>query len=132
MRKCLPVKRTLGEALRQARVNAGLSLREASRATGMSTSQISQLENGLRPDPAFSTVVKLAGGLKMSLDALVAACASSENVRSDLRPPEREYLALLSELELAQRNAEKLAVQLASLLHEKTTVPGGKRAKRKS
>ena len=113
------MQKTLGEALRQARQQAELSLREASRVTGMSTSQISQLENGLRPDPAFSTVLKLAKGLRISLDSLAAACSTGESVRPDIKPPEREYLALLSQLELAQGTAEKLAAQLASLLNER-------------
>jgi len=63
---------TLGAALRAARLEAGLSTRDLERITGMSNGQISKVESGARPDPSFRTVMRLAHGVGISLDDLVA------------------------------------------------------------
>jgi transcriptional regulator with XRE-family HTH domain len=127
------VKRTLtlGEALRQTRENAGLSLRDVERLTGMSTSQISQLETGQRPDPALSTIVKLASGLRVSIDALVAACSSGSIPQPELSPSQRDQLTFLGEIEIAHGTAEKLTAKLGALLQKKHVKPSAKNGKRK-
>ena len=69
---CVAKGITLGTALRAARLEAGLSTRDLERATGMSNGQISKVEGGVRPDPSFRTVMRLAHGIGISLDDLVA------------------------------------------------------------
>uniref|UniRef100_E6QWT0 HTH cro/C1-type domain-containing protein n=1 Tax=mine drainage metagenome TaxID=410659 RepID=E6QWT0_9ZZZZ len=63
---------TLGLVLRAARLEAGLSTRDLERATGISNGQISKVEGGVRPDPSFRTIMRLANGIGISLDDLVA------------------------------------------------------------
>ncbi|MHB8147503.1 MAG: helix-turn-helix domain-containing protein [Vulcanimicrobiaceae bacterium] len=63
---------TLGTVLRDARLAAGLSTRDLERVTGISNGQISKVEGGVRPDPSFRTVMRLARGIGISLDDLVA------------------------------------------------------------
>lgn len=63
-------KKRIGEILREARLEAGLSARDLERATGMGTGEISQIETGRRADPAFSVVLRLARGIGISMEDL--------------------------------------------------------------
>lgn len=64
----------IGEALRDARLAAGLSARDVSRLTGMATGAISQIESGTkRADPGFGTVLKLARAIGISMEDLALA-----------------------------------------------------------
>lgn len=58
----------LGETFAAAREAKGMSLRDLERATGISNALISQIETGKVKDPGFSTVIRLALGLGLSLD----------------------------------------------------------------
>lgn len=104
--------------MRKAREAADLSLREVSRLSGMPVGQISQLETGIRPDPAFSTVARLAKVLGVSLDAVAAASGLLEvgpELKSSLSPVARERAKMLSGVEDAAANARRLADMLESL-----------------
>ena len=61
--------RTLGSRLRQARLQANLSLREMARQLGVSASFVSQLENG-KSQPSVATLYSLAQLLGVSMDRL--------------------------------------------------------------
>lgn len=65
-------KKRIGSALRQARLQAGLSMRDLERRCGLSTGEISQIETGRRVDPGFSVVLRVARGIGISLDDLAA------------------------------------------------------------
>jgi HTH-type transcriptional regulator, competence development regulator len=58
----------IGRILREAREDAGYSLRMAERATGVSNALISQVETGHIKKPSFDTVIKLCDvyGIKPS------------------------------------------------------------------
>lgn len=60
---------TARQRLRDARSDAGVSLRELARRIGVSASQLSQIENG-RSSPSVSTLYALVSELDISLDAL--------------------------------------------------------------
>jgi transcriptional regulator with XRE-family HTH domain/quercetin dioxygenase-like cupin family protein len=60
---------TLGGRLRQARLQANLSLREVARQLGVSASFVSQLENG-KSQPSVATLYSLARLLGVSIDGL--------------------------------------------------------------
>lgn len=64
-------------AIRNARMKAGLSLRELGSRAGVSASLLSQIETG-RARPSVTTLYALVGELGLSLDELVA----SENGRA--------------------------------------------------
>jgi transcriptional regulator with XRE-family HTH domain len=59
----------LGTRLRQARLRAGITVRELARQLGVSASFISQLENG-KSQPSVSTLYALAQCLGESIDRL--------------------------------------------------------------
>ncbi|MFE5405623.1 helix-turn-helix domain-containing protein [Streptomyces sp. NPDC056580] len=64
----------LGQLLREAR--GGRSMAEVSVAAGVSAETLRKIETGRAPTPAFFTVAALAGVLGLSMDELLARCAS--------------------------------------------------------
>jgi transcriptional regulator with XRE-family HTH domain len=64
-------QKVLGQALKRARADRGLTQEALSAATGLHTTYISDIERGAR-NPSWKTVVRLADGLEMSVAALVA------------------------------------------------------------
>jgi len=60
----------LGERIRTARQNAGLTLRQLGSATGVSASLLSQIEND-RAKPSVTTLYSLVGTLGLSLDEVL-------------------------------------------------------------
>jgi len=65
-----PKRPNLGSRVRQIRRENNWTLEDLSRKTGVSTSSLSKLENGLI-DVTFETVMKLCDGLDLSLEHLV-------------------------------------------------------------
>jgi len=71
-------------AIKEARLKAGLSLRELGSRTGVSASLLSQIETG-KARPSVTTLYALVGELGLSLDQLVASDSSdSEAVVSTI------------------------------------------------
>jgi transcriptional regulator with XRE-family HTH domain len=60
----------IGERVRELRVAAGLSQQALSNAAGLSTSVVSQLEQGTNLDPRLSTLLALADAMGVTLDEL--------------------------------------------------------------
>ncbi|MGW6426561.1 helix-turn-helix domain-containing protein [Nocardia sp. NPDC055053] len=60
----------IGPALKQARLDRGLSLRGLAAAAGISASQLSQIENN-KSQPSVSTLYALVNHLEVSLDELL-------------------------------------------------------------
>jgi transcriptional regulator with XRE-family HTH domain len=124
------VQKPLGEVLRKARQDADLSLRDLSRLTGLPVGQLSQIETSPQRDPGFSTMMKLARALKVSLDALAAVVSGEKGaVHSALTPSEREYLEIRRELENVTGEVERAAVRLRALTGTKR--PTQRRNRRK-
>lgn len=84
----------LGETIRNARLNAGLSARELARAVGLSHSYISQVEMGGIATPSPGVLKKIAGELK-TLDYRHLLVVSGYIARADelgdlIEPPVNE------------------------------------------
>jgi HTH-type transcriptional regulator, competence development regulator len=62
----------LGELIGVAREVKGLTLREMEKISGVSNAYLSQIETGKIKDPGFSTIVRIATALNLSLDRLAA------------------------------------------------------------
>lgn len=61
----------MGNNLKMYRQMLNASMEDVAKATGLSTGAYSDLENGKRPNPTLSTLVKLADYFDVSLDELV-------------------------------------------------------------
>lgn len=61
---------TLRELISLARELKGMTLRDLEERSGISNALISQIETGKVRDPGFTTVVRLADALGLSLDRL--------------------------------------------------------------
>lgn len=61
----------LGERLRYWREQRQMSLHELSDASGLDRSMIFRIETGDRPNPSAETVIRLARGLRVTLDDLL-------------------------------------------------------------
>lgn len=86
---------TLGAVLREARHGAGLSTRDLERATGISNAQISKVEGGARSDPSFRTVARLARGIGISLDEVLARTEGRSSTPGPTLPGRARALAAL-------------------------------------
>jgi transcriptional regulator with XRE-family HTH domain len=92
-----PEERTVAAAVRLARENAHLGVRELSRRSGVAAPQISRLERGEVKKPTIETLVALARGLEWNPVPLliVAGYVEIEEARGQLRDyhaPGSEYL----------------------------------------
>lgn len=61
----------LGERIRAAREERGLTQRAAAQAAGIATDMISRLENGRYTSPGLRTLLRIADGLGTSVAALL-------------------------------------------------------------
>lgn len=66
----------VGDTIRAAREDAGLSRAELETKIGLSTSALSNIEQGVTPCPLF-TLARIAHELDLSLDALVPVEANA-------------------------------------------------------
>jgi transcriptional regulator with XRE-family HTH domain len=100
-----PVYPPMGERLRAARQERGLTLRELAQRLGVSPSMISQIETG-RASPSVSTLYAIASELDVSLDELLF-----NDRRSAGQVEER---ATLAPDPLLQRAGQRKRIRLAS------------------
>ena len=61
---------TLADRIQKAMVVRGMTQADLARATGFSTSKIAYICNGNTKDPQFTTVIKIANALNVSLNYL--------------------------------------------------------------
>lgn len=102
-------KKRIGEILKEARLEAGLSTRALERSTGMGTGEISQIESGRRADPAFSVVLRLARGIGISMEDLALRFEGLPTVdRASAASPAKAASAIAR----AKAQHEKLGVAL--------------------
>lgn len=79
---------TLGERLRAQRKKKGMSLRDLSVASGVSTGHLCFIEKGKTPRPSAECLRDVAAALGISVDILMGSLARS----ADLTPAERKLL----------------------------------------
>lgn len=99
----------LGKRVRAKRRELKLSQDALARRADVSMSLINQMERGLIGDPHFSTLVRLAAALEISVGELVD---------EDLASPKGEAPSLLPEA-LEERREQEMMTQLAEELRER-------------
>lgn len=62
----------VGEIIALVREAKGMSQRDLEKASGVSNALISQIETGKVKDPGFSTIIRLARALDLSINRLAA------------------------------------------------------------
>jgi transcriptional regulator with XRE-family HTH domain len=128
----VPQKKTavtggIGNALKQARLKTGMSQRDLARKTSMTVGQLSQIETGVRENPQFATVSRIAAALGLSLDAIGVRAPS---VESSYPKSSRDRMALRREVEEMQRVAARLAAGLTDVLRRLDGEPTNPKKKR--
>lgn len=84
----------LGERVRKRRKALGLTAKALAKATGVSTSYISQVERGHQQDPSLPALRRLADALSMDLHTLLGAensAAEPISIPASLRDLADEY-----------------------------------------
>lgn len=104
--------RSLGEYLKEQRVNAELSLRQLSEQAGVSNPYLSQIERGLRK-PSADVLQQIAKALRISAEQLY--------IRAGILHPEDGVggsveLAVLNDTALTERQKQSLLDVYASFL----------------
>jgi transcriptional regulator with XRE-family HTH domain len=73
----------IGKVLRDARLQAGLSLRAAAERAGMTAAQLSRVEAGKSASPEFITVARIAAVVDLSLDEVAVRSGAPGHRRRD-------------------------------------------------
>ena len=121
--------KNVGEALREAREQAGLSLRDLSRLSGMSSGYLSQIETGARKDPGFKTVLRLAKAVGASMDDLARGLEGSS---AAVRTAEKSLAPTLANIDRARADALRIAKRLEEALASLSPAQKKRRAAKKS
>ena len=95
---------TLGDYLREQRVNAQLSLRQLAEQTGVSNPYLSQIERGLRR-PSAEVLQQLAKALRISAEQLYVQAGILNPDDGQVRSVE---LAILADPGLTERQKQSL------------------------
>jgi transcriptional regulator with XRE-family HTH domain len=110
-----PRVKKIGEVLREARLEAGLSLRDLSKLTGMASGELSQIETGRRRvDPAFSVVMRVARSLGVDLGALEKRL-EGHDVRTLVDERAKTLVRQLRELQTASDEAASAAKRIQTV-----------------
>ena len=99
----------LGEIIRVKRQEAGLGLRAAAEASGISASTLSRLERGIGAAPDAETMTKLSAWLAASVDDLLFGGEAKFKALAGLSTPEIIAVHLRADKKLSPKTAEALA-----------------------
>ncbi|MCW2758341.1 MAG: DNA-binding protein [Nocardioidaceae bacterium] len=108
--KVVKTVETLGEHLREQRVNAQLSLRQLAEQAGVSNPYLSQIERGLRR-PSAEVLQQLAKALRVSAEQLYVHAGLLNPDEDGVRSVE---LAILADTGLTERQKQSLLDVYAS------------------
>ncbi|MQA03574.1 MAG: helix-turn-helix domain-containing protein [Streptosporangiales bacterium] len=113
---------TLGQRLRHARQRRGWTLAELSRATGRTSSQLSQVENGKR-EPRLSMLQQLADALEVPMSDLLGTNPPSRRAALEISVERAQrgplYSALgLPKVKISKRTPTEVLEALAGLQAE--------------
>lgn len=100
-----------GEMIREARMQADLTLRELSARVGIEYSRLSRIEHGNRPAPKLTDVRALAGVLSLNIEDLLVAAGNPREVV--------DHLLWLEQLRNADGTSDDIDRLLRSPLQEK-------------
>jgi transcriptional regulator with XRE-family HTH domain len=109
-REVLGVAKTVGATVRTARERLKLTQEEAAKRAGMSPPAFNRLERG-GGDPRWSTVVKVARALGLTLDELMAGAVD----RAVLAAPPIPNATVRAELRAAKRDLTAIADRIGEL-----------------
>jgi transcriptional regulator with XRE-family HTH domain len=90
---CLVAKVLFGTIIHQARLAAGLSLREVAAETGLDFTRLSKIEHGTRPAPGLREIRTLTGLLNLDMGDLLVAAGTAREVVDELLWWERLHVA---------------------------------------
>ena len=82
-RKEASSRRSIGELLRERRAHHGWTLSDVSEKTGISTSALSKIENGLM-SPTYHTIIQLCSGLDIEIGDLISSDNAAQRPRAIL------------------------------------------------
>ncbi|WP_257349075.1 helix-turn-helix domain-containing protein [Pseudalkalibacillus decolorationis] len=82
---------SFGDELKKMREQKGLSMRELSRRSGISSSFLSKLESGKRSTPKHETVLKLSDGLGISSVELLEVAGYLNDMDDVLKEMKEEH-----------------------------------------
>lgn len=108
----------IGAVLRAAREQADISQAGLARRIGISAAQLSQLESGERSDPRFTTILKIASGLGLSLDTIAVACGFPQFKRQSSGDRARKEALLVKsadEVNAIERNLLRTTKRIQTL-----------------
>jgi HTH-type transcriptional regulator, competence development regulator len=103
--RCVPAHSTLGDILKSARADAGLTLREVERRTGVRSGHLSQLETGTIGKPEMAILWELAAVYGIDFSRLLVLAGYGEQDAISARQRQRMTVALraMSELSPAEQ-----------------------------
>src|SRR6187549_3326060 len=105
---------TLGDYLREQRVNAQLSLRQLAAQTGISNPYLSQIERGLRK-PSAEVLQQLAKALRVSAETLYVRAGILD---PDDHPATSVEMAVLADSTITERQKRVLMDVYSSFVKE--------------
>src|SRR6185436_20226483 len=105
---------TLGDYLREQRVNAKLSLRQLAEQTGVSNPYLSQIERGLRK-PSAEVLQQLAKALRVSAETLYVRAGILD---PDDHPATSVEMAVLADVAITERQKRVLMDVYTSFVKE--------------
>lgn len=100
-----------GETLRDARLNAGLGLREMARLIDKSPGYLSDVENGRVPPPSEAVIVRMAAALMLDKTVLLNAAQKVDPELSDYmaqEPRAADFMRLARERGFDDEDWERL------------------------
>jgi HTH-type transcriptional regulator, competence development regulator len=109
----------LGDVLKKAREDRGLSLRAVERATGIHNAHLSQIENHTITKPEMSMLWDLASLYEMDYAELLALAGYAQNDDSSGRQRRRMSVAMRAMGELTPREQDEALRYMAQLRGER-------------
>jgi transcriptional regulator with XRE-family HTH domain len=110
-----PTATTLGAVLRAARGQAGLSLREVERRTGLSNAHLSQIETDTIAKPEMSILWELAALYGLDFAHLLSLAGHAAEAETSGRRRRRMTVALRAMSELTPREQDEALRYMADL-----------------
>lgn len=106
------MNRTFGDILKQARLDAGVGLRELARRVNKSAGYLSDVENGRVPPPSESVILDMAQALMVDRKRLLEAARKADPELTDYVARDAEaadFLRLAKAREFDKEDWERLS-----------------------
>lgn len=120
---------TFGEFIKNARNNKEMSMKALTEKSGVSSAQISRLENGSRKSPRVETVKALAEALEVDTkEAMIAAGYVQEDSKENKEKTLTNEQEFVKAIDLEKMNDEELLKEFPIKIDGKTLSPEEHRA----